>query len=544
MQSRHSFLSLLTVSCCLKYPVTEAFLIDVTGVCTNNFVASRGFTFCADDCDNDVIATLFRRRSNYGKPRSRLCHRSTTVSVDAETQEPPEETKTTDVYFGKDVSTLRLVRTKKHRSVIIKPVRWAGYGGMLPLQRYRNSMPTDDIQRWLRKPYPSLPIHQIYDGDASGKEEGNDGKQRQRDDADEGVERLSISNEEEEEEVVVGIDEKQRAQTRASRPLNPHQHLRILYVDSHIVAIDKPSGVLSVPGPRRNPSAASLVNEYFGNEEDDVDKMIVHRLDMDTSGVLVFARDESVLRILHDAFRSKSLSGSDRNGHVKGATEGNDKVDVSKKYEALVCGHVSMAEGEIDLPLVRDRDNPPFMKVYAGDDMTFPPLQDLPMGGQSRAMKEGDLHKLKSYIKMISKAPKESLTQFHVLAWEFLDGDEAYPVTRMELVPITGRTHQLRVHCAAIGHPIVGDNIYGVNGAGTSYGGFSDEVMQNQFSHMGKVHTALQHTLHNFVQGRRNISKEHGDDPDYGMLCLHAKQLNILHPITAAPITFEADAPF
>jgi len=127
----------------------------------------------------------------------------------------------------------------------------------------------------------------------------------------------------------------------------------------------------------------------------------------------------------------------------------------------------------------------------------------------------------------------------------------------MELVPITGRTHQLRVHCAAIGHPIVGDNIYGANGAGSSYGGFSEEVMQSQFPHVGKVHTDLQNTLHSFVQRRRSLSE--GADLDYndtigvddydtrhqhGMLCLHAKQLNILHPITAAPVIFEADAPF
>jgi len=156
-------------------------------------------------------------------------------------------------------------------------------------------MPTDAIQEWLRKPYPPS-IHQIYD--ENNGEGGND-KQQQRHQSDEVNEsggRSSISTKNEVAAANSRDDEKQRAWTKASKPLNPHQHLKILYVDSHIVAIDKLSGALSVPGPRRNLSAASLVHEYFGNEEDDVDKMIVHQLYMDTSGVLVFARDESVLR--------------------------------------------------------------------------------------------------------------------------------------------------------------------------------------------------------------------------------------------------------
>ena len=106
----------------------------------------------------------------------------------------------------------------------------------------------------------------------------------------------------------------------------------------------------------------------------------------------------------------------------------------------------------------------------------------------------------------------------------------------------------------------MGDNIYGFNGAGSSNGGFSNEAMQSQFPHVGKAHIALQRAVYSFVQRRRNISERHGDDAlDYrestgvdvygtsladGALCLHAKQLSILHPITTAPMIFEVDAPF
>jgi len=327
------------------------------------------------------------------------------------------------------------------------------------------------------------------------------------------------------------------AETKASNPLDPNEHLKIIYVDSHIITVDKPSGALSVPGPRRNPSVANLVHEYFGNDEDDVDKMIVHRLDMDTSGILVFARSSQVLKKLHDDFRNKTAIQE---------YGGTGVALVSKKYEALVCGHVSAPEGDIDLPLIRDRDNPPFMKVYAGDDMTLPTP---PVFLTETHMDENEaLRKSMRYFKMMSKSPKESLTQFQVISKEFLDG--WLPVTRLELVPITGRTHQLRVHCAAIGHPIVGDGIYGFNGEGSPNGGFSDNEMESQFPHVGISHTSLQRAImerrRNKTNGREGL--EHNDTMDRkyyaGTLCLHAKQLNLLHPITFTPLIFEADTPF
>lgn len=76
---------------------------------------------------------------------------------------------------------------------------------------------------------------------------------------------------------------KMAAEARASQPLEPDEHLHILYCDEHICVTSKPSGVLSVPGPRRNPSLAGLVHETLAPDIP-IDQMVVHRLDMDTSG--------------------------------------------------------------------------------------------------------------------------------------------------------------------------------------------------------------------------------------------------------------------
>jgi 23S rRNA-/tRNA-specific pseudouridylate synthase len=308
---------------------------------------------------------------------------------------------------------------------------------------------------------------------------------------------------------------KVNAERKASQPLNPNVHLQPIYIDSHIVVVNKESGVLSVPGPRRNPSVGGLVHEYIGNDDDDVDSMIVHRLDMDTSGIICFARNKHVLGVLHEAFRNKSKNGV-----------GSGDETVYKKYEALVCGHMLSAEGEIDLPLVRDQNRPPFMKVFSD----FNNIQRLDTTDCDFSI---ETHS--GYIKMMSKAPKESLSLFRVLAWEYLEG---LPVTRLELIPITGRTHQLRVHCAAIGHPIVGDSIYGYNGDGSQNGGLSHDASSIFQSRASETD---QRRLYDLVQTKQECSKT----GEYnGNMCLHAKQLCFFHPITRAPMSFETDAPF
>lgn len=131
---------------------------------------------------------------------------------------------------------------------------------------------------------------------------------------------------------------------------------------------------------------------------DHPDALTVHRLDQVTSGLVVIARGAAMQRALSMQF---------------------ERRQVSKGYEALVEGVVEADAGEIDLPLIGDWPNRPRQKV------------DVEIG-------------------------KPSLTRWRVLA-----RDAATSRTRLALEPVTGRSHQLRVHLASIGHPIVGDDFYG-----------------------------------------------------------------------------------
>ena len=166
-----------------------------------------------------------------------------------------------------------------------------------------------------------------------------------------------------------------------------------LYEDESLLAIDKPAGLLSVPGrgeANRDCVAARVQAEVS-------DALVVHRLDQATSGVLLFGLGAAAQRALSIAFAERR---------------------VAKRYEAIVHGLVGGDEGEIDLPLLTDWPNRPRQKV------------DREQG-------------------------KASLTR-----WRVLSRDAASMTTRLQLEPVTGRSHQLRVHLAAIGHAIVGDTLY------------------------------------------------------------------------------------
>jgi 23S rRNA-/tRNA-specific pseudouridylate synthase len=165
----------------------------------------------------------------------------------------------------------------KHNS--IRYVDWKGTSGIL--QNYRNVMNKEECAGWLRKPLPT--------SSRSWQEE-----------------------QKEQEEIPSRPPTWSRqgkqifAEYQPAKPLDPTIHLQPIYIDSRIVVVNKELGALSVPGPNRKPSTAVLVHAYFGNDEADVDKTIVHRLDMDTSGVICYARSKAVLSILHEAFRAKS----------------------------------------------------------------------------------------------------------------------------------------------------------------------------------------------------------------------------------------------
>jgi tRNA pseudouridine32 synthase/23S rRNA pseudouridine746 synthase len=263
-----------------------------------------------------------------------------------------------------------------------------------------------------------------------------------------------------------------------------------VYEDDDIVVVDKPAGVLSVPGKIVNPSLAQAVFEAVGCEMGRMDMMVVHRLGMDTSGLIVFAKTMQALRGMNEAFRTRA---------------------VERKYEALVCGHIEKESGIINLPLMRDYEFPPFMRVSTEE--------------HQRALLDLDAEKLD--LSKILDLPKESLTKYEVVAREELDGQR---VTRVALTSMSGRTHQLNVHLAAFGHPIVGDSTYGVNGDAASNGGLSDAELDTLAPNASRASEDLQKKIAEIANGK--------------MSCVHAKSLKFQHPVSGEEIAFVADAPF
>ena len=171
----------------------------------------------------------------------------------------------------------------------------------------------------------------------------------------------------------------------------PSDPLNILYEDREVIAVEKPAGLLSVPGRQEHSTDCLIWRVQIAFP----DALLVHRLDMDTSGVMVFALTAHAQRHLSMQFEQR----------------------VTKKtYIARVAGQVAEKVGEVDLPLIVDWPNRPIQKVC-------------------------------------HETGKSALTEWKVI--KMAEGE-----TRLRLTPKTGRSHQLRVHCLAIGHPILGDPLY------------------------------------------------------------------------------------
>jgi len=164
----------------------------------------------------------------------------------------------------------------------------------------------------------------------------------------------------------------------------------ILFENDTFIALNKPAGVLSIPDREgKDPSLKSLLKEKYGNI------FTVHRLDRDTSGVIVFAKDEATHKYFSRIFEERT---------------------VEKIYQGIVQGTPPEQKGSIDLPISENPAKPGVMAVH--------------------------------------RHGKASLTDYEVI-------ETAGPYSLLQFILHTGRTHQIRVHMQALGHPIACDELYG-----------------------------------------------------------------------------------
>jgi len=211
----------------------------------------------------------------------------------------------------------------------------------------------------------------------------------------------------------------------------------LVYLDEHLLVLDKPAGLLAVPGrgPDKQDCLATRAQRLWP------DARVVHRLDMATSGLVLMARGAQMQRRLGDAFARR---------------------EVGKRYVAVVAGrprfdpHAGHGWQLIDLPIAADWPRRPLRVID-------------PVNGR----------------------PSQT-------RWRLLAHDAARDTSRLELDPLTGRTHQLRLHLQAIGHPILGDALY------------APPAVQQRAPR----------------------------------LLLHACRLELAHPATGEPIVFESRVPF
>ena len=215
-----------------------------------------------------------------------------------------------------------------------------------------------------------------------------------------------------------------------------HDDIAILWQDEHLLLIDKPSGLLSLSG--KNPQ--NLDSVHYRLVQTFPGCTLVHRLDFGTSGLMVVARNKAINAALCQQFSQRS---------------------VEKGYSALLCGHLENDEGVIDAPIAKDQALFPLMSICA--------INGKPARSRSRVV-------------------------------ERFYQETGLPLTRVELTPETGRTHQLRIHCQQLGHPILGCDLYGGLDA----------------------------------PGAEGASR----------LMLHASKLNFIHPVSGEPVNAHHAAPF
>ncbi len=232
--------------------------------------------------------------------------------------------------------------------------------------------------------------------------------------------------------------------------------LDILYEDAELAVICKPAGMVVHPAPGHE--SGTLVNALLyhmpdiGNIGGELRPGIVHRLDKDTSGLLLVAKTDASLASLADQFRLRT---------------------VKKQYAALVHGIPAAGRGEIDLPVGRHGTDRKRMTIHAPN-------------------------------------ARSALTRWRIIR-------RFHSCALLEIDLLTGRTHQIRVHCKAIGHPVVGDQTYGKN---------------------PRPHLQGTNDVHGKIRaGERRILKTAQRQ------LLHAARLRFTHPNTGATVEISAPLP-
>jgi 23S rRNA pseudouridine1911/1915/1917 synthase len=207
------------------------------------------------------------------------------------------------------------------------------------------------------------------------------------------------------------------AEASAGADREPAPEFEIVYEDPDLMVVDKPAGLVTHPAPsHRGPTLAGALRGRAAGGPDPERAGIVHRLDRDTSGLLVVAKTEEAHAALAKQLKAR---------------------EIRREYLALVSGHPDSDSGTIDAPLGRDRAR-------------------------------------RTVVSTRSDRPRSAVTRFEVL--------ERLPATALLRVLLeTGRTHQIRAHLAAIGHPVCGDPQYGGRACGKQIG------LTRQFLHAEKL---------------------------------------------------------
>ncbi|MBV6817460.1 RluA family pseudouridine synthase [Rahnella sp. PD12R] len=219
-----------------------------------------------------------------------------------------------------------------------------------------------------------------------------------------------------------------------------HDEIEILFQDDHLALINKPAGLLSLSG--KNPQ--NLDSVHYRLVRIFPGCTLVHRLDFGTSGLMVIARNKAINAALCQQLSQRT---------------------VTKVYVALLCGHVGENEGVIDAAIAKD-------------PALFPLMSICEISGKPA----------RSHYRVLERFEQQR------------EDGTLLPLTRVQLTPETGRTHQLRIHCQQLGHPILGCDLYG-----------------------GLL-----------LPGTEKTPR----------LMLHASELNFVHPVSGEPVSARCNSPF